>query len=29
MITRREPLDRWAEALNRRPDDIKTTIRFG
>jgi threonine dehydrogenase-like Zn-dependent dehydrogenase len=29
MITRREPLDRWAEALNRRPDDVKTTIRLG
>ena len=29
LITRREPLDRWAEALDRRPDDVKTTIRFG
>ena len=29
IITRREPLERWAEALNRRPDDVKTTIRFG
>jgi threonine dehydrogenase-like Zn-dependent dehydrogenase len=29
MITRRAPLDRWHEALERGPDDIKTTIRFG
>jgi threonine dehydrogenase-like Zn-dependent dehydrogenase len=28
MITRRIPLDRWTEALTRRPDDIKTTILF-
>jgi hypothetical protein len=29
LITRRVPLDRWTEALARRPDDIKSTIRFG
>jgi threonine dehydrogenase-like Zn-dependent dehydrogenase len=29
MITRRVPLDRWTEALTRRPHDIKTTIVFG
>jgi threonine dehydrogenase-like Zn-dependent dehydrogenase len=29
IITRRVPLDRWHEALERRPDDIKITIRFG
>jgi threonine dehydrogenase-like Zn-dependent dehydrogenase len=29
LITRRVPLDRWAEALTRGPGDIKTTIRFG
>jgi threonine dehydrogenase-like Zn-dependent dehydrogenase len=29
MITRRLPLERWTEALARRPDDVKTTIRFG
>ncbi|QEH35923.1 L-threonine 3-dehydrogenase [Aquisphaera giovannonii] len=26
LITRRVPLDRWAEALDHRPDDIKTVI---
>jgi glucose 1-dehydrogenase len=26
LITRREPLPRWAEALDRRPDDIKVVI---
>jgi predicted lipid-binding transport protein (Tim44 family) len=26
LITRRVPLDRWAEALERRPGDIKTII---
>ncbi|MGH2674274.1 MAG: glucose 1-dehydrogenase [Actinomycetota bacterium] len=26
MITRRVPLDRWSEALERRPDDVKTVI---
>jgi threonine dehydrogenase-like Zn-dependent dehydrogenase len=28
LITRRVPLQRWAEALDRRPDDIKTIIDF-
>jgi glucose 1-dehydrogenase len=28
LITRRVPLDRWAEALERRPDDIKAVIEF-
>jgi threonine dehydrogenase-like Zn-dependent dehydrogenase len=28
VITRRVPLDRWTEAIERRPDDIKTTIQF-
>jgi hypothetical protein len=26
LITRRVPLDRWAEALLRRPDDVKPVI---
>lgn len=26
MITRRVPLDRWSEALERRPDEVKTVI---
>ncbi|MFL5840611.1 MAG: hypothetical protein ACJ77Z_09200 [Thermoleophilaceae bacterium] len=29
LITRRVPLDRWPEALERRPDDIKPVIEFG
>jgi threonine dehydrogenase-like Zn-dependent dehydrogenase len=29
LITRRVPLDRWQEALERRPDDVKTVIAFG
>jgi glucose 1-dehydrogenase len=29
LITRRVPLERWAEALDRRPSDIKTVIEFG
>jgi threonine dehydrogenase-like Zn-dependent dehydrogenase len=29
LITRRVPLERWSEALERRPDDIKTVIEFG
>ena len=29
LITRRVPLDRWSEALDRRPGDIKTVIEFG
>ena len=29
LITRRVPLERWAEALDDRPDDIKTVIEFG
>ena len=29
LITRRVPLERWAEALDRRPGDIKTVIEFG
>ena len=28
LITRRVPLARWAEALDRRPEDIKTVIDF-
>ncbi len=26
LITRRVPLDRWSEALERRPDDVKAVI---
>jgi threonine dehydrogenase-like Zn-dependent dehydrogenase len=26
LITRRVPLDRWSEALERRPDDVKSII---
>jgi hypothetical protein len=26
MITRRVPLERWAEALNRGPDDVKVVV---
>jgi threonine dehydrogenase-like Zn-dependent dehydrogenase len=29
LITRRVPPDRWQEALDRRPYDIKTVIEFG
>jgi threonine dehydrogenase-like Zn-dependent dehydrogenase len=29
LITRRVPLDRWAEALQRRPDDVKAIIDLG
>ncbi|MDQ4005259.1 MAG: theronine dehydrogenase, partial [Actinomycetota bacterium] len=29
LITRRVPLDRWQEALERQPDDVKTVISFG
>jgi glucose 1-dehydrogenase len=29
LITRRVPLDRWTEALERRPGDIKTAIELG
>ena len=29
LITRREPLDRWEAALERRPDDVKTIITLG
>lgn len=29
LITRRLPLDRWREALERRPDDVKEVIDFG
>jgi threonine dehydrogenase-like Zn-dependent dehydrogenase len=29
MVTRWVPLDRWSEALERRPDDVKTVIDFG
>jgi threonine dehydrogenase-like Zn-dependent dehydrogenase len=29
LITRRVPIDRWSEALDRRPDDIKTVIELG
>ncbi len=28
LITRRVPLDRWAEALERKPDDVKPVIDF-
>lgn len=28
LLTRRVPLQRWAEAIERRPDDIKTVIDF-
>jgi threonine dehydrogenase-like Zn-dependent dehydrogenase len=28
LITRREPLSNWQQALQRRPDDIKVTIQF-
>jgi threonine dehydrogenase-like Zn-dependent dehydrogenase len=28
LITRRVPVQRWSEALERRPDDIKTIIEF-
>lgn len=28
LITRRVPLDRWEQALERRPDDVKTVIAF-
>jgi threonine dehydrogenase-like Zn-dependent dehydrogenase len=28
LITRRVPLDRWNDALERRPDDIKNVIEF-
>lgn len=29
LVTRRVPLDRWQEALERQPDDVKTVISFG
>jgi hypothetical protein len=29
LITRRVPLERWDQALERRPDDVKVTIEFG
>jgi threonine dehydrogenase-like Zn-dependent dehydrogenase len=29
LITRRVPIDRWSDAYTRRPDDIKTILRFG
>jgi len=28
LVTRQVPLERWQEALERRPDDVKVTIRF-
>lgn len=28
LITRREPLQRWEDAIRRRPDDVKTVIEF-
>jgi hypothetical protein len=28
MITRRVPLDRFQEALERRPDDVKVAVEF-
>jgi threonine dehydrogenase-like Zn-dependent dehydrogenase len=29
LITRRVPLDRWSDALQRRPDDVKAIIDLG
>jgi len=29
LITRRVPLDRWREAFERRPDDVKVVVDFG
>ena len=29
LVTRRVPLERWAEALERRPDDVKVVIEVG
>ena len=29
LITRRVPLDRWREALEREPDDIKVVVELG
>lgn len=29
LITRRVPMDRWAEALDRQPDDVKVVIELG
>ena len=29
LVTRWVPLDRWTEALERRPDDVKTVIEIG
>jgi hypothetical protein len=29
LITRRVPLERWSEALERRRDDVKVIIEFG
>jgi threonine dehydrogenase-like Zn-dependent dehydrogenase len=29
LVTRRVPLERWTEALERRPDDVKVTVQFG
>lgn len=28
LITRRMPLERWSEALERQPGDVKTVIDF-
>jgi hypothetical protein len=28
LITRREPLDRWTQSLERQPDDIKVIVDF-
>jgi hypothetical protein len=28
LITRQVPIDRWADAYSRRPDDIKTVLTF-
>jgi len=28
LITREVPLDRWADAYTRKPDDIKTILNF-
>jgi threonine dehydrogenase-like Zn-dependent dehydrogenase len=28
LITRRVPLERWSEALDRRPDDVKVIVEF-
>ena len=29
LITRRLPLDRWRDALDEQPDDVKVVVEFG